>query len=110
MPTRRVTHAKPGAAPPGARSLLGARNIGATVAQKLAAVGVTSLRDLERLGPAAVYARLRAAFPQETLPVCYYLYSLQGALEGRHWDDIGEATKQSLRAAASLPPRRKRGA
>jgi len=32
-----------------------------------------------------------------TLPVCYYLYSLQGALLGLHWDDLPTELKTELR-------------
>lgn len=37
-------------------------------------------------------------YPNETLPVSYYLYSFEGALSHKHWNDIGEQTKQDLKA------------
>jgi DNA transformation protein len=30
--------------------------------------------------------------------VCYYLYSFEGALTGKHWDEIGAHRKQQLEA------------
>ncbi|WP_373701122.1 MULTISPECIES: TfoX/Sxy family DNA transformation protein [Bacteroidales] len=30
------------------------------------------------------------------MPVCYYLYSLQGALMDLHWNEISEELKQEL--------------
>lgn len=74
------------------------RNIGKKIAERLIAVGVCSESDLRRIGSVEAYRLIRAKFPQETIPVCYYLYSLEGALLGKHWDEIGEKKKQKLRA------------
>ncbi len=41
---------------------------------------------------------IRDKHPQETLPVCYYLYSFEGALTDKHWNEISEQRKQQLRA------------
>ncbi len=38
--------------------------------------------------------------PNQTIPVCYYLYSLQGALTGHHWNDLPERVKEDLRKEA----------
>ncbi len=88
--------------------LLGLTNIGPTIADRLAAVGIATVGDLRRLGPAAAYQRVKSAHAQVTIPVCYYLYSLQGALEGRHWDDLSAATKQRLLREAGVSERKLR--
>ncbi len=33
---------------------------------------------------------IREKYPAETLPACFYLYSFEGALPDKHWDDISE--------------------
>jgi len=34
----------------------------------------------------------------ETLAVCYYPYSFDGALSDRHWNDIGDERKAELKS------------
>lgn len=48
------------------------------------------------MGGAKPYKMIRDRNPDKTMPVCYYLYSLQGALTRRHWDDLPEKTKEQL--------------
>jgi len=72
------------------------RNIGPTVAARLREVGIRTRAELEAAGPAEAYRRICAKYPGKTIPVCYYLYSLEGALRDRHWDDIGRDVKQAL--------------
>lgn len=91
--------------------LLGLKNIGPTIAARLAGVGVNTVGDLRSIGPAAAYRRMKAANPTTVLPVCYNLYSLQGALLGVHWDALPAATKRRLRQQAGVSeaaPRRRR--
>jgi hypothetical protein len=47
------------------------------------------------------HALLKQRHSQETLPVCYYLYSFEGALTDQHWNAIGETRKKSLKAASN---------
>jgi len=82
------------------------RNIGPTIRKRLNEVGVHTAADLARVGPVKVYERICANYPNQTIPVCYYLYSLQGALMDLHWDDIPNAIKDDLYAAARGRPRR----
>jgi len=78
------------------RSQLAAlRNVGPTIELRLNAVGVYTREDLRRIGPAEAYLKMQAQTASK-LPVCYYLYSLEGALTGRHWDDVPAATKALL--------------
>lgn len=77
--------------------LNGLTNIGSTIAARLEAVGIKTVGDLRRIGgPAAAYNLVKANNPGKTIPVCYYLYLLQGALDGMHWDTLPEKTKEKL--------------
>ena len=79
--------------------LVGLRNLGPTVIRRLAEVGIHSKHDLQRIGAAEVYRRICAKSEGRTVPVCYYLYSLEGALLDLHWDDLPPSTKVRLRKA-----------
>ena len=77
--------------------LNGLANIGSTIAARLEAVGIKTVGDLRRVGgPAGAYSLIKTNNPGKTIPVCYYLYSLQGALDGTHWDALSKKTKQKL--------------
>ena len=74
------------------------KNIGPTIAKTLALIGIKTRSDLERAGPVGAYLHLCASFPNKTWPVCYYLYSLEGALRDKHWDDLPQTLKDRLLA------------
>ena len=76
--------------------LRGLKNIGSTIADRLESVGLKTLGDLKKVGPAKAFNFVKDAYPGITIPVCYYLYSLQGALVGKHWNDLPSATKERL--------------
>lgn len=76
-------------------------NIGAKLAGMLEDAGVRNRSDIRRIGAPALYRRLQAASPRK-LPVCYYLYSLEGAIQGKHWNDFTDAEKKKLRLDAGL--------
>lgn len=78
------------------------QNIGKTVASKLHDIGITNEFELKELGAAKAYQYLSAQNPGKHLPVCYYLYSLEGAIQGKHWDAFSEKEKARLRRAAGL--------
>jgi DNA transformation protein len=80
-------------------------NIGPTIAARLEAVGIRTLGDLTRVGPAMAFQMVRDANPDVTMPVCYYLYSLQGAIEGKHWDEIDPDGKERLLKQAGVQGR-----
>ena len=88
--------------------LLGLKNIGPVIAARFAAVGIRTVGDVRDIGAAEAYKRVQASQKGATLPVCYYLYSLQGALEGVHWDALSPSAKKSLldQAGVSDPARR----
>ena len=81
------------------RTLTELTNIGPKIASRLEAVGICDEADLRRCGPVEAHQRIEEHFPEETLPVCYYLYSFEGALHDLHWDAIGKERKQQLKAA-----------
>lgn len=72
------------------------RNIGATVERRLNEIGVFTRDDLAQIGPAVAYRRMKNNYPDTTLPRCYYLYSLEGALRDVHWDRIPLSVKRQL--------------
>ncbi|MGH8526024.1 MAG: TfoX/Sxy family protein [Gammaproteobacteria bacterium] len=78
------------------RRLLGLKNIGATIAARFETVGIKTVGDLRAIGPANAYKRVKAGHPGATMPICYYLYSLQGALDGVHWDALSTVVKEKL--------------
>jgi len=78
------------------------KNIGKTVEAKLRTIGITGASDLKNIGAAKAYKRLSALVPSKHLPVCYYLYSLEGAIRNRHWNELSESEKKKLRIAAGL--------
>lgn len=80
------------------KSLTDLRNIGKKIAGRLNEVGILSEDDLRRAGAVGVHRLIKERYPDETLPVCYYLYSFEGALTDMHWDEIGENRKKQLKA------------
>jgi DNA transformation protein len=77
-------------------SLKGEKNIGATIEKRLNEIGVFSLTDLAQMTPVKAYQSICRQNPDETFPVCYYLYSLQGALLDLHLDDLPTELKTEL--------------
>ena len=78
------------------------KNIGPTIADRLESVGLKTLGDLKKIGPAKAFNLVKGAYSDITIPVCYYLYSLQGALVGKHWNDLSAATKERLLGEAGI--------
>lgn len=77
--------------------LSGLRNIGPTIEKRLNEIGVYTKQDLKRVGTVGAYRKIKAKYPGKTIPICYYLYSFEGALEGKHWDDLPQVVKDRLR-------------
>jgi hypothetical protein len=82
--------------------LFTARNIGSTLRTRLREAGVQSLADIRERGPGRIFRELSRMHPDRHLPVCYYLYSLQAALENKDWRSLSEREKQDLRRSAGL--------
>ncbi|SEP73543.1 TfoX/Sxy family protein [Nitrosomonas ureae] len=79
------------------RSLTDLKNIGKKIADRLNEVGIFSEDDLQRIGAVEAHRLIREKLPDESLPVCYYLYSFEGALTDKHWEEIGEPRKHQLK-------------
>jgi DNA transformation protein and related proteins len=77
-------------------SLKGAKNIGTTILHHLHEIGVYSLADLAEITPVKAYRKICEENPGKTFPVCYYLYSLEGALLDLHWNDLPKDLKMDL--------------
>ena len=77
-------------------SFKGVKNIGPTIEKRLNEIGVFSLSQLQALTPVEAYNMIKLKHPGKTIPVCYYLYSLQGALMDLHWNDVPEDIKRKL--------------
>jgi TfoX C-terminal domain len=83
------------------RKLTELKNIGKKIAGRLNEVGIFSEDELLIIGAVGAHRMIKAKYPNETLPVCYYLYSFEGALSNKHWNDIGEEKKRDLKAKIS---------
>ncbi len=79
------------------RKLTDLKNIGVKIAGRLNEVGISSEEDLRKVGPVEAHRRIKQQYPNETLPVCYYLYSFEGAITDKHWDAIGAKRKTHLK-------------
>lgn len=91
------------------------RDIGTVSARWLKAVGIESVADLRRVGPAEAYGRVVFRFGKAANR--NLLYALAMGLEGRAYNDASEAEKRRLCAEAgivyppgsrSTPPRKTR--
>ena len=83
------------------KALIKLKNIGPKIASRLNEIGVNSRKDLQRIGAVEAHKQIKRNYPDETLPVCYYLYSFEGAVTDTHWNDIPEKRKQALRKLIS---------
>jgi TfoX C-terminal domain len=80
------------------RPLTDLKNIGKKIAGRLNEIGVFSEDELRHIGPVEAHRKIKEKYPDEVLPVCYYLYSFEGALTNKHWNQIGEKSKEHLRS------------
>jgi DNA transformation protein len=64
-------------------------------------VGIFSEDELYVIGAVEAHSLIKKKYPNETIPVCYYLYSFEGALCDKHWNDIGEGKKCELKSKIS---------
>lgn len=77
--------------------LSGLKNVGPTIEKRLNEIGIYNSQDLRRVGAAGAYRKIKTRYPGKTIPACYYLYSFEGALSGKHWDDLPDGVKDRLR-------------
>ena len=85
------------------RDLIELKNIGKKIASRLNEVGIFSENELREVGPVGAYRMIKERYRAETLPVCHYLYSFEGALSDEHWDGIGEKRKRKLKEKINQP-------
>ncbi len=57
-----------------------------------------TLADLEKMTSVEAFKKICGNYPDKTVPVCYYLYSLEGALLNLHWNDTPSELKEELKA------------
>ena len=79
------------------KQLSACKNLGPTIRKNLSLIGVNTYAELQKRGPVLIYTQLRDQFPETIWPVCYYLFSIEGALTDTHWDDIPEKRKDELK-------------
>ena len=79
------------------RSVKNLVNIGNKIAGRLNEIGIFTEEELRHIGAAEAHRLIKNNYSDETLPVCYYLYSFEGALTGTHWNQIPERRKIALR-------------
>ena len=77
------------------------KNIGKKIAGRLNEVGIFSRGDLKLIGAVGAHRLIKEKYPNESLSVCYYLYSFEGALTDKHWNEIGERRKRQLKEQIS---------
>jgi DNA transformation protein and related proteins len=74
-------------------------NLGAKTASWLAAVGIHTAEDLERVGVVEAYCAVKKLYPERAN--LNLLYALQGAVLGIPWALLPEAMKEELHIQAS---------
>ena len=84
------------------KTLVELKNIGKTVASRLHNIGIHNKEELKNIGSAKAYYWMSQENPKQHLPVCYYLYSLEGALQNKHWKEFTDNEKLELRLKAGL--------
>ena len=78
------------------RKIIDLKNIGKKIAGRLNEIGIFSEDDLRFIGAINAHKLIRKQYPNEILPLCYYLYSFEGALSDKHWNEIGNEKKRQL--------------
>lgn len=83
------------------RKLIELKNIGTKIAGRLNEVDIFTEDELRFFGAVKAHKMIKEKHPDEVLPVCYYLYSFEGALCDKHWDNIDEKRKHDLKKKIS---------
>ena len=72
-------------------------NLGPKSGQWLREAGITTIAELERLGPVVAYRLVKQRQPKANLNL---LWALAAGLKGQDWREITEETKKRLRKEA----------
>jgi len=78
------------------------KNIGKTLTARLEEIGVHTPQDLKQLGAPEAHRRIQQQHPDTKLPVCYYLYSLEGVLQEKDWREFTDEEKEKMRSEAGV--------
>jgi DNA transformation protein len=73
------------------------RNLGAKSSQWLRDAGISTVDELEQLGPVAAFHLVKERQPKVSLNL---LWALAAGLKGHGWKQLAEPTKQRLRKEA----------
>lgn len=84
------------------RKLTELKNIGSKIAERLNEIGIYSENELRIMGAVKAHRMLKEKFPNDVFPVCYYLYSFEGALNDKHWSEIETEKKCELKSEISV--------
>ena len=69
-------------------------NLGEKSVQMLSSAGIQTAQQLRELGPVIAYLAVKQA---GHTPSINLLWAIAAGLKGRHWTDLSDAEKQSLR-------------
>ena len=72
-------------------------NLGPKSGQWLREAGITTIAELERLGPVVAFRLVKQHQPKASLNL---LWALAAGLKGKNWRELTEATKGRLRKEA----------
>ena len=73
------------------------RNLGPKSGQWLREAGITTIAELERLGPVVAFRLVKQHQPKASLNL---LWAMAAGLKGKDWRELTEATKKRLRKEA----------
>lgn len=73
------------------------RNLGPKSGQWLCEAGITTVADLERLGPVVAFRLVKQHQPKASLNL---LWAMAAGLRGKDWRELSEASKKRLRKEA----------
>lgn len=69
-------------------------NIGKEMSKKLKSVGISSSGELIQTGAKQAFLKLKESYPQVCL---VHLYALEGAIQGRQYNNLSEEKKKELK-------------
>jgi DNA transformation protein len=72
-------------------------NLGLKTGQWLRDSGITTIDELERLGPVVAYRLVKQRQPRASLNL---LWAMAAGLEGKNWRELTDATKKLLQKEA----------
>ncbi len=86
-----------------AKELAGLKGLGPVSAGWLAAAGIRTAEQLRSVGAVEAFGRI--SIREGRAATANLLYALHAAIEDKHWTEVTDAEKASLRRAAGLRSR-----